>query len=49
MPCSATKPTSDLHSDMRGFYQAGFSAGQQTYLIKPYLAAAVKLKHAKEI
>lgn len=34
---------------MQGSYQAGFSAGQQTHLIKSYLAGEVKLKHAKEI
>jgi hypothetical protein len=34
---------------MQSSYQAGFSAGQQTHLIKSYLAGEVKLKHAKEI
>lgn len=48
MQCSAAKPTSDLPGDVQGSYQAEFSAGQQTHLIKSYLGAAVKLKHAKE-
>lgn len=48
MQCSTTKPTSDLPGDVQGSYQAGFSAGQQTHLIKSYLAAGDKLKHAKE-
>lgn len=48
MQCSTTKPASDLPGDVQASYQAGFSAGQQTHLIKSYLAAAVKLKHAKE-
>jgi hypothetical protein len=41
--------TFDLLCDTQGSFQPGFFAGQQTHLIKSYLAGDIKLKHAKEI